>query len=263
MTSSSFILTAAARCDIGQTRAKNEDQVLCLLDPIGVLPNLFIVADGMGGHQAGDLASSEAVNYFREFIEEHSADSNDMILLLRTAAEMTNRYIYFLSKESPDYTGMGTTLVAATVLGERVFCVNVGDSRLYRFGRDSEQTQPYLTQVTRDHSVVGLLLESGAITEEEARIHPQKNMITRAIGIDETVEPDDFTIGLEGVSRLMMCSDGLSNMLSRSELTKELSAGKDPARTADDLVRLANEAGGKDNISVIVIDLEKEAEDHA
>lgn len=248
--------TAAGRCDIGKVRSLNEDQVYVSTQSVGILPNLFIVADGMGGHRAGDLAASEAVQYFREYIEDHCLESDNVTELMKTALQMTNRYIYYLAKESPDYEGMGTTFVAASIVGSKLTCVNVGDSRLYKLIRagDSPQT---LERVTEDHSVVEQLVKEGSITEEEARVHPLKNMITRAIGIDEEVEIDDFSFSLSDVSRILMCSDGLSNMLPDLSILQELSAGKDPQQTADEFIDLANEAGGKDNISVIVISIDR------
>ncbi len=253
------LLKAAARCETGIVRPMNQDQVFCSLKPVGFLPNLFVVADGMGGHKAGDLASSEALRYFREYIEDHSSEEDDIILLMKTALQMANRYIYYLSEESPDYAGMGTTFVAATVCGDYLYCINVGDSRMYRL-KQSQETPLTLDRVTVDHSVVEMLLRGGVITEEEARIHPQKNMITRAIGIDETVEIDDYCIETDGLKRVLLCSDGLSNMVPDLDILKELSAPKSVSDTADRLVEMANEAGGKDNISVVVIDFTGEEE---
>ncbi|MBQ1368694.1 MAG: Stp1/IreP family PP2C-type Ser/Thr phosphatase [Firmicutes bacterium] len=252
-------INAAARCDTGIVRPINQDQVYYSLDPVGYLPNLFVVADGMGGHRAGDLASSEALRYFREYIEDHSKEEDDIIVLMKTALQMANRYIYYLSEESPAYRGMGTTFVAVTVCGNYLYCINVGDSRMYRL-KQSEETPLTLDRVTIDHSVVEMLLRSGAITEEEARVHPQKNMVTRAIGIDETVEIDDYVIETSDLKRILLCSDGLSNMLPDLEILKELSAEKSVEETADRLVDRANEAGGKDNISVVVIEFAGEDE---
>lgn len=252
-------LKAAARCDTGIVRPMNQDQVFISLEPVGYLPNLFVVADGMGGHKAGDLASSEALRYFKEYIEDHSREEDDIILLMKTALQMANRYIYYLSEESPDYAGMGTTFVAATVCGDYLYCINVGDSRMYELTQ-SDETPLRLNRVTIDHSVVEMLLRGGVITEEEARVHPQKNMITRAIGIDETVEIDDYLIETKNLKRIMLCSDGLSNMIPDLEILKELSAPREMDEIADRLVDLANEAGGKDNISVVVIDLTGEEE---
>ena len=235
----------------------NQDSLFCSETPLGNLPNLFVVADGMGGHKAGDLASSEALRYFREYIEDHSSEEEDMILLMKTALQMANRYIYYLSEESAGYRGMGTTFVAATICGDYLYCINVGDSRLYKLTQ-AEDTPMKLEKVTVDHSVVEMLLLGGVITEEEARVHPQKNMITRAIGIDETVEIDDFVVETKDLKRVLLCSDGLSNMLPDLEILSELSSQGSVSEIADRFIDKANEAGGKDNISVIVIDFNGE-----
>ena len=255
-------IAAAGRCETGIVRPMNQDQIFCSLEPVGYLPNLFVVADGMGGHKAGDLASSEALRYFKEYIEDHSREEDDIILLMKTALQMANRYIYYLSEESPDYAGMGPTFVACTICGNYLYCINVGDSRMYRL-KQSEETPLTLERVTVDHSVVEMLVRGGLITEEEARVHPQKNMITRAIGIDETVEIDDYCIETTDLKRVMLCSDGLSNMLPDLEILKELSSKSSVEETADRLVEKANEADGKDNISVVVIDLTGEEESDA
>lgn len=250
------IIKAAARCDIGIARTVNQDRVFCSLEPIGLLPNLFIVADGMGGHKAGDLAASEALGYFLQYIREHSSEAEDMIDFMKKALEVTNRYVYYLSKESPDYEGMGTTFVAATILGDTLYCINVGDSRLYEIDKPGERPLS-ICRVTEDHSIVEMLIQQGVITEAEAKIHPQRNMITRAIGIDESVQIDDFQVSLTNVFRILMCSDGLSNMLSDLEMLSISVGEKDIEAAADRLVNIANESGGKDNISVILIDFEE------
>lgn len=255
-------VTAASCCDVGKIRKMNQDTVFCSLEPVGFLPNLFIVADGMGGHKAGDLASAEAVHCFVKYIEEHSLEAEDIVDLMRLALEEANRYVYFLSQESEDYQGMGTTFVAATFCGNTLYCINVGDSRLYQLNRAGARPMS-LERVTEDHSIVEMLLKQGMITEEEARVHPQKNMITRAVGIDEFVEIDDFRLDVEQLVRVMLCSDGLSNMVSDLDILNLLSGQYDVEEAVKRLVQKANENGGKDNISVIVIDFAGEEGDHA
>lgn len=255
-------LSAASRCDIGLMRAMNQDRVYASTEPVGLLPNLFIVADGMGGHKAGDLASTEATRYFIEYIEAHSGESSNILELMKAALSMANRFVYYLSKKSPDYEGMGTTFVAATVCGDMLYCINVGDSRLYEICEAG--THPMtLRQVTDDHSVVNMLMKEGVITAEEAKVHTSRNMVTRAIGIDETVEIDEFTLDLSSIHRLLLCSDGLTNMLEDIEILSEITAKEDIEDVADTLVRSANEKGGRDNISVIVIDLSGEVTEDA
>ena len=247
---------------MGLVRKINQDTVFCSLEPVGLLPNLFIVADGMGGHKAGDLASTEAVRCFIKCIKERSREAEDIVDLMRLALEEANRYVYYLSKESEDYQGMGTTFVAATFCGNSLYCINVGDSRLYKLNRAGEHPMS-LKKVTVDHSIVEMMIKEGMITEEEARVHPQKNMITRAIGIEETVEIDDFRLDVDSLVRVLLCSDGLSGMLTDLDILNIVSGKKDVEETAERLVEKANENGGRDNISVIVIDFTGEEVEHA
>ena len=246
---------------MGLVRKINQDTVFCSLEPVGLLPNLFIVADGMGGHKAGDLASTEAVRCFIKCIKERSREAEDIVDLMRLALEEANRYVYYLSKESEDYQVMGTTFVAATFCGNSLYCINVGDSRLYKLNRAGEHPMS-LKKVTVDHSIVEMMIKEGMITEEEARVHPQKNMITRAIGIEETVEIDDFRLDVDSLVRVLLCSDGLSGMLTDLDILNIVSGKKDVEETAERLVEKANENGGRDNISVIVIDFTGEEVEH-
>ena len=255
------VVTAASRCDVGLVRKINQDTVFCSLEPVGLLPNLFIVEAGMVGHKAGDLASTEAVRCFIKCIKERSREAEDIVDLMRLALEEANRYVYYLSKESEDYQGMGTTFVAATFCGNSLYCINVGDSRLYKLNRAGEHPMS-LKKVTVDHSIVEMMIKEGMITEEEARVHPQKNMITRAIGIEETVEIDDFRLDVDSLVRVLLCSDGLSGMLTDLDILNIVSGKKDVEETAARLVENANENGGRDNISVIVIDFTGEEVEH-
>jgi protein phosphatase len=236
-----------SRTDVGCQRERNEDSLV-------VSPPLFAVADGMGGHKAGDLASLEAVRFFVRDIREHSTQADDVVLLMKTTLERTNKYVYYMAQESPDYRGMGTTFVAATIIGRKLYCLNVGDSRLYVVNR-AGVSPVKLTKVTEDHSIVEMLVKRGMITEEEARNHPQKNMITRAIGIDERVEIDDFVVDTADLTQIMLCSDGLTNMVEDREILGLLTSGRKTDEKCRDLVDTANANGGKDNVSVIVIDI--------
>ena len=256
------VVTAASRCDVGRVRKINQDTVFCSLEPVGLLPNLFIVADGMGGHKAGDLASAEAVRCFINCIEERSKEAEDIIDLMRLALEEANRYVYYLAQESEDYQGMGTTFVAVTFCGNSLYCINVGDSRLYKLNRAGEQPMS-LKKVTEDHSIVEMMIKEGMITEEEARVHPQKNMITRAVGIEESVQIDDFRLEVDHLVRVLLCSDGLSGMLTDLDILNIVSSKADVEETAERLLAKANDNGGRDNISVIVIDFTGEEVEHA
>lgn len=235
--------------DVGRVRSINQDYFFISEEPIGNLPNLFVVADGMGGHKAGDLASEYTVSMVREAVSK-SLQTNPF-QILKGAVQYANSRLLEKSRESVEYTGMGTTLVVATVDEERniVYVVNVGDSRLYKIGTSIEQ-------ITQDHSLVEEMVRLGEITREEARIHPDKNIITRAIGVSERVEPDYFDTTLDAGECLLLCSDGLTNMLKDEEIKAILDEGANLRIKTAELVMAANGNGGKDNIAVILVEQE-------
>lgn len=230
--------------DIGKKRKVNQDYVYTSENPIGNLPNLFIVADGMGGHNAGDFASKLTV----ETVLNEIADSfeKNPVKILGKAIQTANDVIRKKAGEVPDMEGMGTTLVAATCLGKYMYVANVGDSRLYVVGKG-------IRQITKDHSLVEEMVRIGTISHLEARNHPDKNIITRAIGASVEVEPDFFTVELEENDIVLLCSDGLTNMLEDEEIRMILSGGRDIVEQAQSLVDAANANGGRDNISVVLI----------
>ena len=195
--------------DIGRRRSVNQDYVYVSENPVGNLPNLFIVADGMGGHNAGDFASAFAVQVMVDSVKE-DADFNP-IKVIRHGIEVANYELIEQAKKSEERKGMGTTMVAATVVGNYVYVANVGDSRLYVVGE-------HITQITKDHSLVQEMVRMGELTEEAARNHPDKNIITRALGAEEIVNIDFFDFRLDKDSNILMCSDGLSNMVSDEEI---------------------------------------------
>ncbi len=232
--------------DIGRKRKLNQDYVYTSEQPVGNLPNLFIVADGMGGHNAGDYASKVTVETI--VAETASCYEKNPVRILGKAIEAANEVIYQKSNENPSLEGMGTTVVAATCIGGYLQVANVGDSRLYIIN-DRE-----IRQITRDHSLVEEMVRMGGIARTEARNHPDKNIITRAVGVNETVEPDFFTVELSERDTIVMCSDGLTNMLEDEEIRMILIGARDIVEKAQKLVSAANENGGKDNITVIVIE---------
>lgn len=233
--------------DTGRVRNNNQDFVLCEENAVGCFPNLFIVADGMGGHNAGDMASRLCVAKVQEQIR--ITDKKTPVGVFEEAVKTANDSIRQCASETPEFAGMGTTMVAATVLDDVAYVVNIGDSRLYRMSED-------LRQITVDHSLVEEMVQSGEIRKDEMRTHPNKNIITRALGTDETVCPDCFEIQVRQGDVLLLCSDGLTNMLEDSEMEEILRENKNDLEQAGrTLVERANEAGGKDNISVILVRL--------
>lgn len=232
--------------NIGRKRKMNQDYVYSSEQPVGQLANLFLVADGMGGHNAGEYASRVTVETIVECIAD--LPETDAVRIFDTAIQTANARIRKLAAASPLLSGMGTTVVAATCDGERMCVANVGDSRLYVVGRQG------IRQITRDHSWVEEMVQRGGIGREEARNHPDKNIITRAVGAEDTVKPDFFTVRLEEGDTVLMCTDGLTNMLEDEEIRMIMDGARDIVEKAQELVEAANENGGKDNISVILIE---------
>ncbi|MBQ5850242.1 MAG: Stp1/IreP family PP2C-type Ser/Thr phosphatase [Lachnospiraceae bacterium] len=232
--------------DVGRRREINEDSVYTSGTFVGNIPNLFIVADGMGGHNAGDYASQNTVKKVVEVIEQLS-EEHDVENLMEKAIDAANSYIYKKSRMDRRLKGMGTTLVLVSCVGDTATIANVGDSRLYVVN-DS------IKQITRDHSLVEEMIELGGIAREEARNHPDKNIITRAIGVKEYVLVDFFELKLKKEDKLLLCSDGLTNMLKDTEIHHIISENKDICEAGKILVDKANENGGRDNISVVLVE---------
>lgn len=231
--------------DIGRRRVVNQDYVYTNEKPIGNLPNLFLVADGMGGHKAGDYASKHTVETMCQVIER-SLEKNPEVIL-RQAIEAANEHIRQKSLEDINLEGMGTTIVAATCLDHCLQVANVGDSRLYVINKE-------VHQITHDHSLVEEMVRMGGIDRETARNHPDKNIITRAVGAGNTVEIDFFKVELKPQDTILMCTDGLTNMLEDDEIRMILEGQRDVVEKAEALVREANNRGGRDNISVVIIE---------
>ena len=231
--------------DTGRTRDVNQDYVFCQEHAVGSFPNLFIVADGMGGHNAGDTASRMCVEEVVSQIEKSTKVTP--IGILEQAVAVANETVYDASLENVALYGMGTTIVAAVVLGDTVYVITVGDSRLY-------VCKDTLKQVTVDHSLVEEMVQSGKIQKEDMRTHPNKNIITRALGTDSMVKADCFEIEVDEGDVLLLCSDGLTNMLEDERIESILKQNRDDMRRVGEmLVKEANEAGGKDNISVVLV----------
>lgn len=238
-------MKAYAKTDIGAKRQTNQDYIFCSMQPVGSLPNLFIVADGMGGHKAGDLASRYTVEKFLHSVRESKAENP--ITIIEEAVKNANIALMEKAKESIDYEGMGTTLVVATFIDNSLYIANVGDSRLYLINNE-------IQQITRDHSLVEEMISLGEIDRKYARTHAKKNIITRAIGVDTEVVADFFEVEYAKGDIVMMCSDGLSNMIEDSDIKTIVNDGNDLSEITDTLIDVANNNGGKDNISVILIE---------
>lgn len=239
------MLKSYAITDIGRRRKLNQDFIYFSETPVGNLPNVFIVADGMGGHNAGELASRYTVE---TIVEEITASfEKNPVIILGKAIEKANANTRRKASEDKALFGMGTTVVIATCIGRYLEVANVGDSRLYLINNDIEQ-------ITVDHSLVEEMIRMGGIDRESARNHPDKNIITRAIGARDTVEADFFNLELQAGDTILLCSDGLTNMVKDEEIQQIIKNGKSLKERAEALVQAANNNGGKDNISVIIIE---------
>ena len=235
-------LRAGSATHVGQVRSNNQDSAL-----VTDASDLYGVADGMGGHQGGEVASAMAVALATEHTAERTLDA------LKQAARVANRAIFEKAGSDPELHGMGTTLVAVQLVdgpeGDEIGWINVGDSRVYLL-RDDE-----LRQLSHDHSLVEDLVRDGRITRDEAKVHPQRNILTRALGIDLDVNVDGGSLLPLAGDRYLLCSDGLFNEVSIDQMSSVLRRLVDPDEAAAELVRLANEGGGRDNITVVVVDV--------
>ena len=231
--------------DVGKIRQVNQDYIFTSENPVGKLPNLFIVADGMGGHNAGDFASRYTVETVVDAIK--NSDETETIAIIRGAIEETNRKLIEKANEDVRLSGMGTTIVLCTIDGDEACVANVGDSRLYLLGDK-------ITQITKDHSLVEEMVRMGELEPESARVHPNKNIITRAIGAVDEVAVDFFTLQLQKNNRILLCSDGLTNMVEDNEIQMIVDRQEDLVDGVQQLIACANNNGGKDNIAVILIE---------
>lgn len=233
--------------DVGETRQINQDYIFCEENGIGGLPNLFIVADGMGGHNAGDYASRFCVEVFTDRIRANQQKTP--IGMISDALQYTNDLLLEEAGAKNDLQGMGTTFVAATIIDSILYVANVGDSRLYVI-RD------VIKQITEDHSLVEEMVKTGEIDRKDVRFHPNKNIITRALGANSTVTPDYFEVELDKGDIVLMCSDGLTNMMEDKDIMDIVKTyAEDLETAARSLVDKANENGGKDNISIVIVKL--------
>lgn len=240
------MIRSYALTDIGQKRQLNQDYIYRSETPVGNLPNVFIVADGMGGHNAGDYASRLAVE---TVVEEIGASfEKNAVKILNNAIRRANEQLRKRAREDKALSGMGTTIVAATCIGRYLEVANVGDSRLYVISDK-------IRQITEDHSLVEEMVRMGGLDKEAARNHPDKNIITRAVGARRDVEVDFFNVELQTGDLVLLCSDGLTNMVDDEMICRILKGDGNLEDRVEELMKTANENGGKDNISVIVIEL--------
>ena len=234
-----------SKTDIGMIREVNQDYVFTSAVPVGNIPNLLIVADGMGGHKAGDFASRFAVENLVKELTESTEDGPEA--MIKTAISTVNRKLHMTAKADSRLQGTGTTLVVATVIENTLYFANVGDSRLYLLNDG-------IKQLSKDHSFVQEMVRLGGIKADEAKYHPDKNIITRAIGAKEKVEIDFFEYRLKKGDTILMCTDGLSNLVDDEEIHRIVKSARDVVEAVELLIERANSNGGRDNIGIVVAD---------
>lgn len=232
--------------DAGRRRDLNEDYLFASETAVGKLPNLFIVADGMGGHKAGEYASKTAVETIVECIRDN--DSGLAVAVMKKAIGEANQRVLKESITDIEKEGMGTTIVAATLKEDKLIVANVGDSRLYIVNERG------ITQITTDHSLVEEMIRNGRIARKDARNHPDKNKITRAIGVFPKVDIDFFEIKVTPGDMVLMCTDGLTNMVEDEEIKRIILGQRDIVEKTTMLIETANKNGGTDNITALLIE---------
>lgn len=231
---------------IGRRRDMNQDYMYTSTTPVGSLPNLFVVADGMGGHNAGEYASRFTVDKVVEVISQNG--QQEPVAAMKEALTEANSQLLEEAGAEPSKSGMGTTVVAATVIGDLLHVANIGDSRLYVIDHEA------IRQITRDHSLVEEMVRLGEMDKAAAKVHPDKNIITRAIGVTRELAVDFFEVKLRPEDMILLCSDGLTNMVEDEEIKEIVLEQKNIVEKAEKLINTANENGGKDNITVILIE---------
>ena len=248
---------AAGLSATGLVRNHNEDIIFYTTDKIGPLPNLFIVADGMGGHNAGEVASAKSLEFACDFIRNvqpmASATIHDILDVLTAAALSANNAVYEYSVSDPALYGMGTTFSACSIVDNTLVAAHIGDSRIYAIGGGD------ITQITTDHTYVEEMVQAGNLTPNQAKTHPRRNVITRVLGCEPNISADGIHHHLMGVDSVLLCSDGLTDMLSDDAIMKLLSQDAPTKDRAQALIDAANKQGGIDNISAIIIDVKGEA----
>lgn len=235
--------------DKGMVRQTNQDYYR--YGQLGENQYLAVVCDGMGGAKSGDVASRLASEIFQQDVRQTvvpDMEQQEIVRMLVRAVKSANRAVYEQSQVSPDFAGMGTTLVAVFLQDNGAYIVNVGDSRCYYVA------EKRIMQITEDHSVVGLMVARGQITEEEARVHPNKNLITRAVGTEQEVECDCFYLSMEPGEHLVLCTDGLSNLVTKQELLEMVTDADDRKDGCASLIELAKARGASDNVTVVLLE---------
>lgn len=241
-------MRAYALTNVGVRRNTNQDYVYFSEENVGNLPNLLVVADGMGGHKAGEVASELAVNAVLQSLKENK--NTDKITLIEEAIAAANGRVLDMAVSDEKYKGMGTTIVVATLDENMLYVANVGDSRLYLIDDEG------IRQITRDHSLVQEMVSIGELDKESARTHSRKNVITRAVGVEKNLMADFFEVEVKEGTKVLLCSDGLTNMVEDKDINSIVSEAEESLEdVVHKLIDSANENGGLDNIAVVLAEV--------
>ncbi len=232
--------------DIGKIRQNNEDS-FCISSSVY---GLYIVADGMGGHNAGEVASNLAISIVENYLSAHIEDDKPYEQILEQAFRNANNEVYNMSINNHNMSGMGTTLTLVLLRDEKLYFCHVGDSRVYILKNNN------FTQITTDHTLVEELYQSGNISAEELKTHPQKNIITNAVGTDIICNLDIDTLPISNIKKILLCTDGLTNYLTDDEIRNIINQDEAPQIICEKLIDMANNRGGDDNITVVVISID-------
>jgi len=242
-------MNALGKTHKGIKRTNNEDAYIILTEQISCLSNLYIVADGMGGHQAGEIASSDAIKAFCDYIRSRDCEIEDILDFLTDATKHANREIFEKSCKDPAFTGMGTTFTACTIKDSKGYVSHIGDSRIYIVNENG------IKMLTTDHSYVQEMVKAGELTQEEADCHPIRNALTRALGTSVDLQVDGYIFDVKRGDKILMCTDGLTNMISENEIKDIVQGSENLEEATEELIRMANENGGADNITNILIEV--------
>lgn len=232
--------------DVGRRREMNQDYMFTSETAVGKLPNLFIVADGMGGHKAGEYASKFTVDTMVDIIR--NAEKEEPVAAIKQAVTEANRLLMKEAEADESKAGMGTTVVAATLMDKTLYAANVGDSRLYVLNQDT------ITQITRDHSLIEEMIRLGEMDKADAKDHPDKNIITRAVGVSPELAIDFFEIEINNGDIILLCTDGLTNMIEDEDIRRIVLSQRDIVERTEKLIETANENGGRDNITAVLLE---------
>ena len=242
-------MKSVGKTHIGQKRSSNQDAFFRVDTSYHSLPNLYIVADGMGGHLAGEIASTKAIEFFINYIENNVLGEVDLLDFFLDATSYAHKGVLNTAKENKDCKGMGTTFTALTIKDNKGYIAHIGDSRIYLINDNIVQI------LTTDHSYIQEMLRHGSITVEEAKTHPSKNALTRALGVEEDLLIDGYVFNFLSNDKILICTHGLTNMVTDDDIVKIVKSSNNIDAAIETLINTANNNGGADNITIVLVEM--------